>query len=101
MSIFEVIMLLCFGAAWPFSIYQSYKSRSVAGKSPIFLVVLLAGYIAGILHKVFFSYDRVLYLYLLNFLMVSVDFILYIRNRRLVQTEKTPQYRMGSRAVVH
>ena len=27
MSIFEVLMLLCFGAAWPFSIYKSYTLK--------------------------------------------------------------------------
>lgn len=31
MSIFEVIMLICFGAAWPFSIYKSYTSTSTSG----------------------------------------------------------------------
>ncbi|NMA85218.1 MAG: hypothetical protein GX962_15295 [Epulopiscium sp.] len=80
MSIFEVIMLLCFGAAWPFSIYKSYKSKSTAGKSLVFLVILLTGYVAGILHKAFYSYDQVIYLYILNFCMVSVDTLLYIRN---------------------
>jgi len=45
MSIFEMLMLLCFGAAWPFSIYKSYKSKSVDGKSPYFLVILILGYI--------------------------------------------------------
>ncbi|MDK2903673.1 MAG: hypothetical protein PWQ93_1592, partial [Clostridiales bacterium] len=48
MSIFESIMLLCFGAAWPFSIYKSYKSRSTAGKSLVFSLLLLIGYISGI-----------------------------------------------------
>lgn len=83
MSIFEVIMLICFGAAWPLSIYKSYTSRSVAGKSALFLVVILIGYIAGILHKIFNHYDAVIYLYILNFLMVLADLLLYIHNSRL------------------
>jgi uncharacterized membrane protein YbjE (DUF340 family) len=82
MSIFEIIMLVCFGAAWPFSIHKSYKTKSVQGKSPIFLAVLLAGYISGILHKTFFNYDRVIYLYILNFVMVSIDLALYIKNKK-------------------
>jgi len=83
MSIFEIIMLLCFGAAWPLSIYKSWKSKSVAGKSVVFLSVVLLGYIAGITHKVLFSMDFVIYLYIINGLMVSIDIILYYRNKKL------------------
>lgn len=36
MSIFEVLMLACFGAAWPFSLVRSYKARSNKGKRPCF-----------------------------------------------------------------
>jgi uncharacterized membrane protein len=83
MSIFEMIMLICFGLAWPFSIYKSYKTKSIQGKSPAFLVVILVGYLSGILHKVFYSYDNVIFLYVLNSIMVTVDLILYIRNKKL------------------
>ncbi len=88
MSIFEILMLLCFGAAWPFSIYKSYTSKSVAGKSPHFLVILIVGYIFGILHKIIYSFDVVVYLYGLNLIMVSTDFCLYIRNQRLLNEAK-------------
>lgn len=81
MSIFEIVMLVCFGAAWPFSIYKSLKSREIAGKSLPFLFVVLVGYISGILHKLLFRYDQVIYLYALNALMVAVDIYLYLRNR--------------------
>ncbi len=81
MSIFEIIMLACFGAAWPFSIYKSWKTRQVAGKSLPFLLVLFVGYIAGILHKLFFRYDLVIFLYILNAAMVAADIALYLRNR--------------------
>lgn len=81
MSVFEIIMLICFGAAWPFSIYRSYRSKSVKGKSLVFLIIVMAGYLAGILHKVFFNYDGVVYLYMLNLTLVAVDTGLYLRNR--------------------
>ncbi|MDD2371207.1 MAG: hypothetical protein PHQ32_04315 [Firmicutes bacterium] len=84
MSLFEIIMLLCFGAAWPFSIYKSLKSKSNNGKSLIFLLVVMIGYLSGILHKMFYSYDLVIYLYALNFLMVSVDAILWLRNNKRI-----------------
>ncbi|AFM01847.1 MULTISPECIES: hypothetical protein [Desulfitobacterium] len=88
MSIFEALMLLSFGAAWPFSIYKSYISRSMEGKSPFFLVIIIFGYIAGILHKLFYQYDLVIYLYILNLLMVSADFLLYLRNSRLAKVHR-------------
>jgi uncharacterized membrane protein YbjE (DUF340 family) len=87
MSIFEIIMLICFGAAWPFSIYRSYKSKSVKGKSFIFLFVVFIGYIAGILHKVFYNFDNVIYLYTLNMVMVGIDMGLFLRNRRFIETK--------------
>lgn len=82
MSLLEAMMLLCFGAAWPFSIYRSAKSSSTNGKSFIFLLVLILGYLAGILNKLLYHYDAVVYLYILNVLMVSTDAALWLRNRR-------------------
>ncbi len=81
MSVFEIIMLVCFGAAWPLSIYKSWKTRQVAGKSLPFLLVILAGYVSGILHKAIFRYDAVIFLYALNAAMVATDIALYLRNR--------------------
>jgi hypothetical protein len=83
MSVFEIGMLACFGAAWPFSIYRSWRSRTTAGKSIMFLWVVFAGYVCGVLHKLVFSFDRVIFLYALNGLMVFADILLYHRNRRL------------------
>ena len=83
MSMFEIIRLVCFGAAWPFSIYKSYTSRSNKGKSLFFLLVLLMGYSSGILHKLIYNFDSVIYLYVLNFCLVFTDIILYFRNKRI------------------
>ena len=83
MSIFEIGMLLCFGAAWPFSIAKSWKARSTKGKSLFFLIVILVGYACGILNKLLVRYDGVLWLYVLNGLMVATDAALWFRNRRL------------------
>ncbi|HPI92577.1 MAG TPA: hypothetical protein PLT09_14045 [Deltaproteobacteria bacterium] len=81
MSIFEVIMLVCFGSAWPASIYKSVFSRTARGKSMAFLIIVFVGYIAGILHKVFHNLDWVVTLYALNGLMVFIDIVLTQRNR--------------------
>ena len=52
MSIFEIGMLACFGAAWPMNIYKSFKSRTAAGRSILFQWAILLGYICGITHKI-------------------------------------------------
>jgi hypothetical protein len=83
MSFFEAGMLVCFGAAWPFSIYRSYKSRSNSGKSLVFLLIVVTGYILGMLHKVIYNFDGVFYLYAFNCLMVLADTAVYFRNRAL------------------
>ncbi len=83
MSIYEAIMLVCFGAAWPASIYKSFQSRTARGKSLAFLFIVLAGYVSGILHKCNYSLDWVLALYVLNGIMVFLDLILTFRNRSL------------------
>ena len=82
MSIFEIGMLLCFGTAWPFSIYKTMQCRDVRGKSIVFLLIVLFGYILGILHKVFYNYDNVVYLYAVNGLMVATDIALYLRYKK-------------------
>jgi hypothetical protein len=87
-SVFEIAMLVCFGAAWPVSIYKSIRTRAVAGKSLPFLVIVFVGYAAGILHKLVFHYDLVIFLYMLNAAMVGVDIVLYLRNR-LYHTRKS------------
>jgi len=83
MSFFEILMLLCFGCAWPVSLRKSWTSRTNAGKSVFFLVVVVVGYAAGIAHKVLHSRDIVIVLYALNMAMVSADIVLWFRNDRL------------------
>lgn len=83
MSIFEIAMLFCFGFAWPFSICKSYKSGTNSGKSLIFLYIVFLGYLAGIVHKILYSYDPVIILYIINGLMVLTDIMLYYRNTKL------------------
>lgn len=83
-------MLVCFGCAWPFSIHKSYTSRDVSGKSILFLWVILVGYCMGVLHKFYYHYDVVIFLYMLNGCMVLVDIMLYYRNRKLAKVKVLP-----------
>lgn len=79
MSIYEIFMLICFGASWPFAVYKTYKSKNVQGKSLAFLLLILAGYVFGILHKINYNNDFVVWLYVANGLLVVADLILYYR----------------------
>ena len=79
MSIFEAIMMLCFGASWPFQVAKTYKTKNVEGKSILFLWLVIIGYLAGIIHKVLNNFDWVIYLYILNMALVSLDTFFYYR----------------------
>ena len=90
-EILEIIMIVSFGASWPLNLMKSYKARTTKGKSLGFLLLIFFGYIAGITSKLvnptymaaFASKWYVLFFYVLNFLMVGGDLIMYIRNYRL------------------
>ena len=88
-EILEIIMLICFGFSWPLNVIKAYKARTTKGKSLWFILLILAGYVAGITSK-FINPDfdmstkwYVLVFYFLNFVMVSLDLIMYFRNRHL------------------
>ena len=72
MSIFEALMLACFGAAWPMNIAKSLRTKSTKGKSLAFLMVIELGYVAGITHKILYSQDIVMLLYIINFLSQNI-----------------------------
>lgn len=90
-EILEVIMIVSFGASWPMNVLKSWKARTTKGKSLAFLCLILFGYIAGIAGKLLNpTYMAeigekwyVLFFYVLNFVMVGTDLILYFRNKRL------------------
>lgn len=89
MSIFEALMLICFGVAWPLSIWRSFRSRRNDGKSVWFLLVVFVGYVSGTTHKFLYNLDGVVILYIANGVMVAIDSALYFRNKRLMRTERT------------
>lgn len=75
-SIFEAIMLICFGISWPFAILKTIKAKNPAGKSYLFSALIIIGYISGCLHKILYHWDMVFYLYLVLLCLVSTDMIL-------------------------
>ena len=76
MSMFEAGMLVCFGASWPFAVYKTWKSKTSAGKSMVFLWLVFIGYLSGILHKVVYNMDLVVFLYAANAILVLTDLVL-------------------------
>ncbi len=84
-TVFEAVMLMCFGISWPISIAKALRTKVVEGKSPVFMGVVWCGYLSGVLHKVFFSMDWVIMLYFINMVTVATDFFLYFKYRK---TEK-------------
>jgi len=76
MSVFEIGMLICFGVSWPISIAKTLKTKTVTGKSALFLLIVILGYLCGIIHKILYSRDFVIYLYALNLVLVTIDLVL-------------------------
>lgn len=83
MSIFEALMMLGFGLAWPFNIYKSAKTKTAAGKSLAFMITIELAYLCGVIHKMFYNFDAVIWLYIANLIMVFIDLMLMLRNRKL------------------
>ncbi len=86
-KILEATMLILFGISWPFNLMKSIKSKSTKGKSLLFLILIDLGYIAGITSK-FFSTTFVwktdwwvFAIYVINFLFVTADLIMYFINK--------------------
>ena len=86
-KILEATMLVLFGIRWPFNLMKSIKSKSTKGKSLLFLCLIDLGYIAGITSKFVsttFVWETdwwVFMIYVINFLFVSADLIMYFINR--------------------
>lgn len=90
-ELLEITMIVSFGVSWPLNVIKSYKARTTKGKSIAFLCLIFFGYIAGITSKLvnesymanFASKWYVLFFYVLNFLMVGADIVMYARNLKL------------------
>ena len=83
MQIFEFIMLACFGLSWPISVYKSIKSKSTQGKSVVFIVAIIIGYISGIIGKIINDQlTYVLIIYCFNLIVVLIDLVLFFINRK-------------------
>lgn len=80
-SIFETIMLVCFGCSWPMNVIKAYKAGTAKGTSLTFIILIITGYLAGIAAKLLtHQINFVLIVYLINLAIVSVNLLVYFRN---------------------
>lgn len=91
-DLFEALTIFCFGLSWPISIRKSIVSRTAKGKSLFFEVFLLIGYGFGIARKCIqlfamdaegFLFYLSFFFYVLNFIEIFIDVLLYFRNVKL------------------
>ena len=77
-------MLVCFGISWPFNIAKSLRSRTAKGKSVAFELLIIAGYLCGLVGKLILgNLSYVVFFYIADILMVAADLVLTLRNRCL------------------
>ena len=80
-SIFETLMLLCFGISWPLNVIKAYHARTAKGMSLPFILLIMTGYVAGITAKLISGQTGyVLVVYVLNLVIVSLNMLVYFRN---------------------
>ena len=80
-SIFETIMLMCFGLSWPINVMKAYKARTANATSLLFILLIFTGYIAGIGAKIISGQiNYVFVVYLLNLAIVLLNIVVYFRN---------------------
>ena len=83
-GIFEIGMMLCFAAAWPFNIARSWKARPAVGTSPWFMLVIELGYVLGMMNKyVNNDVNYVFAFYVLDFVLVLIGLAIYARNKAI------------------
>ena len=80
-SILETVMLVCLGFSWPLNVMKAYKAKTAKGTSLPFILLIVAGYIAGITAKVITDQiNYVLIAYIVNLAIVSLNIVIYFRN---------------------
>ena len=83
-SIFETAMLVCFGFSWPLNVIKAYRAKTTKGTSLAFILLIITGYVAGIIAKILNNQTNyVLLVYLINLAIVMTNLFVYFRNRNL------------------
>lgn len=83
-DVLEAVMLICFGLSWPLNAWKAYRARTAAGTSWQFILLITAGYVAGIAAKfVSGTLNWVLVVYFLNMVAIAANWAVYFRNKGL------------------
>jgi len=66
-------MIFCFGVSWPVAVCKTLKTKQVQGKSLLFIALVASGYGFGVIHKVLYNFDSLIFLYGFNLLAVLTE----------------------------
>ena len=86
-------MLFCFGFSWPFAIAKTIRAKRVDGKSPMFEIIVIAGYLFGIASHLISDRSWVIWVYLADTALVATDLTLYFHYPRARQARPLPHGR--------
>ena len=87
-TICEIVMVVCFGASWPFNVVKAYKARSTKGTSLLFMSLIDLGYIGGILNKIFTLIEQG-GLNWLKWVAFGFYILVYFRNKNIEKHHET------------
>ncbi|MDR2442500.1 MAG: hypothetical protein LBE31_03145 [Deltaproteobacteria bacterium] len=78
-DVLESAMLVSFGCAWPANIINTLRVKCSRGRTPVFLIIVILGYVFGLLAKILSpkELNYVAFFYILNLVLVSTDLCLY------------------------
>lgn len=89
-ELLESTMLVCFGLSWPMNLAKNIKAKSAKTMSLQFILLIIAGYIAGICAKFYnHKFNYVLVVYLFNLVVVSANLVVYFINRHYDRQART------------
>ena len=98
-EICTAVMLLAFGASWPFNIIKLWKARSTKNVSLPFYILIWSGYVVGMIGRCFKIADSVpadlgwafwlaFCVYIIDIIMLTVALTVYFRNRMIEKKEQ-------------
>lgn len=101
----EAAMLICFGASWPINLAKNIRARSAKGMSLQFILLIIAGYVAGITAK-FLTHriNYVLVVYFFNLIVVTCNLFVYFYNLKLDRARleaRTPAEEKEASDMIH
>lgn len=88
-TLLEAAMLICFGCSWPLNLSKNIKARTAKSMSLQFIILIVTGYVCGIIAKIIGkqwddAYKIFLFaVYIFNLIVVSANIPVYFRNKKL------------------